>query len=224
MIKRFTNMNFKTAATAALLLASSTCFGATSYAVNTTQFVHTYGNTAELRLKAVNHLMIKYSQSSDYQKIEAVNVFFNQFTYVSDVKLWGVADYWSTVTEFIGAGAGDCEDYALAKYKTLIKMGVNNNKLRLMYVNSLTYNEAHMVLTYYKSQSSEPLVLDNLKDRVLPATERPDLQPVYSFNAKYLWLVQAKHSQRVGNSSRLSMWNKFTHRSTMRKPLLNMYV
>jgi len=39
-----------------------------------------------------------------------------------------------------------------------------------------------MVLTYFKTPRSEPLVLDNLNFKVFPASKRKDLIPVYNFN------------------------------------------
>jgi hypothetical protein len=39
-----------------------------------------------------------------------------------------------------------------------------------------------MVLAYYPRPDAEPLILDNLDDRVRLASNRQDLAPVYSFN------------------------------------------
>ncbi|HRZ78172.1 MAG TPA: transglutaminase-like cysteine peptidase, partial [Bacteroidales bacterium] len=82
--------------------------------------------------------------------------------FVSDAELYGVADYWATPTEFIARGAGDCEDFAIAKYATLKAMGMDVAKLRITYVKSLTLDQAHMVLAYYPTPDAEPLILDNL--------------------------------------------------------------
>ena len=40
-------------------------------------------------------------------------------------------DYWATPIEFMGTGAGDCEDYAIAKYFSLINLGIPEDKLRI---------------------------------------------------------------------------------------------
>lgn len=40
-----------------------------------------------------------------------------------------------------------------------------------------------MVVAYYPAPDAEPLILDNLLTTILPASERPDLIPVFSFNA-----------------------------------------
>ena len=67
-------------------------------------------------------------------KIKNVNDFFNQIPYKTDVVHWKKQDYWATPFEFMGTGGGDCEDYAIAKYFSLIKLGIPDEKLRITYV------------------------------------------------------------------------------------------
>jgi hypothetical protein len=40
------------------------------------------------------------------------------------------------------------------------------------------------VLAYYALPEAEPLILDNLISELRPASRRPDLTPVFSFNAE----------------------------------------
>jgi hypothetical protein len=76
-----------------------------------------------------------------------------------------------------------------------------------------------MVLSYFKKPRSVPFVLDNYVKKILPATKRKDLVPVYSFNGEGMWIQkQAKLGKRVGNSSRIRLWTELTKR--MRKELL----
>ncbi|MEB1083530.1 transglutaminase-like cysteine peptidase [Citrobacter portucalensis] len=141
------------------------------------------------------------------EKLTRVNQFFNKrLEFKDDMVVWRQQDYWATPIEFLRKGAGDCEDYAIAKYITLREMGVPANQLRITYVKALQLNQAHMVLTWYPTPNAIPLVLDNLKDAILPATQRPDLLPVYSFNGEGMWLPQAGVNKRVGDSKRLSRW------------------
>jgi predicted transglutaminase-like cysteine proteinase len=128
----------------------------------------------------------------DYDRLLLANEFANRrIAFTSDLKHWNTLDYWATPIESLGTGAGDCEDYAIFKYMTLVGMGMNEQKLRLMYVRALTYDEPHMVLIYFETPSSLPLVLDNLNRKVLSANRRPDLKPIYSFNGQGLWLAKA---------------------------------
>ena len=126
-------------------------------------------------------------------KLEKVNDFFNQTPYVSDKKVWGASDYWATRLEFIGKDKGDCEDFVIAKYFTLKELGVPTSKLFMTYAKSLRYNTAHLVLTYYETPRSTPLVLDNYNYKILPAPQRTDLVPIYSFSGDELF--NAKQAQ-----------------------------
>jgi predicted transglutaminase-like cysteine proteinase len=136
-----------------------------------------------------------------------VNQFFNrQFRFVDDSINWRQTDYWATPIEALVKGAGDCEDYAIAKYFTLRRLGVPSDKLRITYVKALRYNQAHMVLTYYTSPSAIPLVLDNLIGEIRPASQRKDLLPVYAFNAEGLYLPGAAGGKRASDSKKLSRW------------------
>lgn len=52
-----------------------------------------------------------------------------------------------------------------------------------------------MVLTYFKTPKSEPLVLGNYNHKILPASKRRDLIPIYNFNGDALFLAQKKGKQ-----------------------------
>ena len=107
----------------------------------------------------------------------------------------------------LSRGQGDCEDFAIAKYFALMAAGVPSTKMRLVYVRAQTgaVSQAHMVLAYYEEPGAEPLILDNLLGDIRPASRRPDLTPVFSFNAEGLW--QGVGPSSAGDpSARLSRW------------------
>lgn len=166
-----------------------------------------YGNlgNAKARLLAWNELMQSNSGLGETEKLTLVNSFFNrQFRFSDDSRNWRQTDYWATPVEALIKGAGDCEDYSIAKYFTLRRLGVPSDKLRITYVKALQYNQAHMVLTYYASPTATPLVLDNLIGEIRPASLRKDLLPVYAFNAEGLYLPNGKK----GDSKKLSRWQE----------------
>lgn len=159
------------------------------------------------RIDAWQRLLATQKQVSEQEQLKVVNLFFNkQMHYVEDIDLWRQVDYWETPIEALWKGAGDCEDYAIAKYFSLRHLGVASDKLRITYVKALRQNRAHMVLTYYSTPDAMPLVLDSLTDEIQPASQRTDLLPVYSFNAEGLWLPGAKGDKKVGDTKRLSRW------------------
>lgn len=146
---------------------------------------------------------------SDMRRLKATNDFVNQFTFVDDIDHWQQEDYWATPLQTLVTRGGDCEDFSIAKYFTLTSMGMDEGKLRLSYVKALALNQAHMVVSYYENPKATPLVLDNLNTNILPATQRDDLYPVYSFNGKGLWLNKKQQSEQfVDSSERISLWRK----------------
>lgn len=166
-----------------------------------------YGECAKRRLVAWQTLIRDDSSTSDREKLEKANNFFNQMQFIDDIIHWGKTDYWATPVEFLSTGGGDCEDFSLAKYFTLKALGVAEGKLNMTYVKALQLNQAHMVVTYYATPEAVPLILDNLVADIQPATNRKDLLPVYSFNGLGLWLAKSRgKGQKVGSSERLKRW------------------
>jgi predicted transglutaminase-like cysteine proteinase len=173
-----------------------------------------YGATSVASAKALQQVMAGLSGRDDAAKLRAVNDFYNQrLAYMEDIDNWGQIDYWASPLESLGKGAGDCEDYAIGKYFTLTSLGVPHSKLRMVYVRASIAGApngfvAHMVLAYYPTPEAEPQVLDNLQPVIRPAGERPDLTPVFSFNAEGLW--QGVGSIRANGDplTRLSKWRE----------------
>lgn len=169
---------------------------------------------ARQRVEAWQVLIESSQDLPEDEKLNIVNTFFNTHVmFIDDQALWGKEDYWATPLEALTIGAGDCEDYSIAKYFTLKQLGVEEDKLRLTYVKAINIGQAHMVVTYFKDKRSIPLVLDNLDAEIKPANLRTDLVPVYSFNGDGLWLAKSRgEGKRVGNASRLSLWEDLAQR------------
>ncbi|MDH4567603.1 hypothetical protein E8E95_13025 [Pseudomonas sp. BN414] len=168
-----------------------------------------YGRSgpAKDRLQAWHDLLETGRRLTERQQLEAVNRQFNrQVRFTDDSALWQRRDYWATPVETLAKGAGDCEDFALAKYFTLLQLGVEPSKLRITYARALELNQAHMVVTYHESPDAEPLVLDNLVDDILPASRRKDLALRYAFDADGLYTLKGGAPRRVGNTAELPFW------------------
>jgi predicted transglutaminase-like cysteine proteinase len=149
----------------------------------------------------------------DRTRLGAINQFFNRrILFRDDIEAWGQIDYWASPLEAMQKGEGDCEDYAIAKYFSLLAAGTPMERLRMVYVRAQLGapggpTQAHMVLAYYASPDAEPLILDNLVNDVRPASKRPDLTPVFSFNSEGLW--EGVGGRRAGEPvSRLSRWRE----------------
>lgn len=169
-----------------------------------------YGELAKLRVLQWRDLMLADMalpvSSPDSTKMTNANNFFNQVRWISDLEHWGKEDYWATPIEMLGTDGGDCEDFSIAKYLTLKQTGVLNDRLRITYVKALDYNQAHMVLAYYPTPDAEPLILDNINKTILPASERDDLVPVYSFNGDGLWLAKSRSRKLPASKSTMPQW------------------
>lgn len=168
-----------------------------------------YGARAADTVVAWRRLIEESRALPDADKLNKVNAFFNRrMLFESDIVIWQQEDYWATPLEFIGRGAGDCEDFAIAKYITLQMLGIGNERLRLIYVRAksgATATIAHMVLGFYPQPTEEPLILDNLISSVRPASQRSDLAPIFSFNGDGLWVGGASASA-ADPTTRLSRW------------------
>jgi predicted transglutaminase-like cysteine proteinase len=185
-----------------------------------------YGERACKRGNAWVKILTQAKALSNREKLEKVNRFFNYFRFVDDIKLWGVKNYWATPIEFIGVNGGDCEDYSIAKYYTLLELGVPDEKMRITMVKALRLNQYHMVLAYYETPGSVPLILDNIDGKIKPATKRNDLLPVYSFNGTQLWLNKEKgRGVLAGDSKRLKRWSSLKQRlgvNNLKQPKLKL--
>jgi predicted transglutaminase-like cysteine proteinase len=166
-----------------------------------------YKSTVEL-----DQLIATLRLASETEKLQKINDFFNQkINFAEDIEVWGKSDYWATPLESLGRQAGDCEDFSIAKYIFLKILDVPNDKLRLTYVRAKVMNQdrnvvlAHMVLSYYATPQSEPLILDSLVTEIMPSSSRTDLTPIFSFNDKSLW-VGASKKTKGQSTSHLSRW------------------
>ena len=149
-----------------------------------------------------------------FKKLSHVNSHLNNILPQYDIKTSLSLDYWATPKEFLIQGLGDCEDYAIAKYFTLIQLGVKKEQLYLSIVNYDNRSDFHMVLLYFKGKNDYPLVLDNLSFKVLPLNQREDLKPIIAFNEFNSYLLKkSKLSKKIKISwSGLDKWNDLLNR------------
>jgi len=200
------------AAAAALVLAALAV-----HALDTQRIVQAARQKSPAALQgalALEQMMNAVAGHDDAARLRAVNDFFNRrIAYREDIDNWGQLDYWASPLETLDKGAGDCEDYAIAKYFTLVALGVPHARLRMVYVRATIAGAPngyvpHMVLAYYPQADAEPLVLDSLQPEIRLAGGRPDLAPVFSFNAEGLW--QGVGSIRANGDplTRLSRWRE----------------
>jgi len=171
------------------------------------------GAKAAAGVALLQPLLRQAAEMDERTRIVAINQFFNRrIVFRDDIEAWGQIDYWASPLEAMQKGEGDCEDYAIGKYFSLLAAGTPMERLRMVYVRAQLGapggpTQAHMVLAYYASPDADPLILDNLVSDVRPASRRPDLTPVFSFNSEGLW--EGVGGRRAGEPvSRLSRWRE----------------
>lgn len=133
----------------------------------------------------------KNNELSFLDKLDTINTLFNNsITYKDDIESHYVTDYWATPIETMINGYGDCEDFAIMKYYSLLKLNIPHDRLALIYskANILNKIQAHMVLGVYMDGHASPLILDNLTNEIRFASERKDLELIYQFNDIGLWI------------------------------------
>jgi len=118
------------------------------------------------------------------EQMKAVNKFFNQWPYRTDMVVWGVEEFWATPDEFI-VKSGDCEDYAIAKYFALRSLGVPVDQMRVVALKDSIRGIGHAVLAVYLDGTA--YVLDNLSSMVLVHSRLTHYTPVFSVNEEYRW-------------------------------------
>lgn len=165
---------------------------------------------------SIYELLAAQGAADEQSRVNAINATLNLLTYTNDDKKWGKPDYWATPREALLNDGGDCEDFAISKYFILRGLGIEEDKLQMMYTNVPSAGEAHMVLTYQPDQGSSPLVLDNMKNDVLPTEKRPELVPIYSFNREGIWSQKREDRGRyVGSSKQHKTWTEFLERMNL---------
>lgn len=141
-----------------------------------------HSSKKNLILDRINELiLLKKSLKNvddDFTKLNSVNDYFNEYQFKSDLTVYRKNDYWATRKEFMFQGKGDCEDFVIAKYFTLLETGIDENKLSLLY--NIRKNDYHLVLAYQEDQFSDVLILDNIERKIMPLTSRNDILVLYT--------------------------------------------
>lgn len=180
-----------------------------------------FGQQSASSFRDWQKMMDKAAKLDTPDKLKRINEFINRrIRFGDDQQIWGQSDYWATPMETLGKSAGDCEDFAILKYFTLLNLSIPDNQLRLIYVKARiggegsTVTQAHMVLAYYPTPDAEPLIMDSLITEIRPASRRPDIKPIFSFNSQGVYQGTAGGgSAGTGGVGSLSRWQDLLKRA-----------
>ena len=164
-----------------------------------------HGIEAKQRMLNLIKLLNKIDKDNELSQLKSINDFFNKIEFNNDIKVWKQKDYWATREEFLNVAIGDCEDYVISKYFSLRQLGISQKKIFLTYAKAIKYKQSHMVLTYFKTKKSIPLVLDNINQKILPSTKRRDLKPLFNFNGEKIYMAKQRGLGRVVPKGKINL-------------------
>lgn len=123
---------------------------------------------------------------SFHEKLVQVNALINQkIAYVEDSAGWGQSDYWATPNETLAKGYGDCDDYAILKYFTLLQAGVPAESMRVVVLRDASQGVLHAVLAV--TEGTTNYILDNRFSTLYTDSTMPSYQPIYALNESKWW-------------------------------------
>jgi predicted transglutaminase-like cysteine proteinase len=124
--------------------------------------------------------------STPFRKLEAVNWYVNKrVQFEDDQRHFGRPDVWSSASDTLRSGRGDCEDFAIAKMQLLRSAGFSGHDLYLVIVHDLVRRADHAILV--ARADGRMLVLDNGTDELLDTSAVSDYRPVLTFASYGEW-------------------------------------
>jgi predicted transglutaminase-like cysteine proteinase len=122
----------------------------------------------------------------------------------NDVANYGVAELWTTPLATLANGAGDCTDYAIAKYYALDDLGIPADDRRLVIVldRSLTPYTPSMYHTILAVRDERRwLILDNRTMTVVDAADHPNYVPLLEFDDRGVQRLERSDKLASGGCS-----------------------
>jgi predicted transglutaminase-like cysteine proteinase len=119
--------------------------------------------------------------SSVRDKLNLVNHEVNRrIKYRKDTDSHGRLDQWSSPSQTLKSGYGDCEDYALLKLAVLESQGFALQDMTVVILYDKKRHFYHAVLSV--EVQGTHYILDNMRDQVLADSRLPDYQPLFSIS------------------------------------------
>ncbi len=96
---------------------------------------------------------------------------------VSDLAQYGAIDVWSSPLNTFAKGAGDCEDYAIAKFVALRLAGIAAEDVKLLILRDTLRNQDHAVVA--ARLDGRWLTLDNRRMAMVEDAQLRDVLPTF---------------------------------------------
>lgn len=123
-------------------------------------------------------------------RLEKANQLVNSaVAYASDLSIHGQLDRWSAPLATLKSGKGDCEDYAILKYRLLIEAGVPAGDLRIVLIRDKSVRIDHAVLS--ARVHNRWYVLDNRRSGFYVEQDLPHYMPLFALDQSGVKLFAA---------------------------------
>jgi predicted transglutaminase-like cysteine proteinase len=96
---------------------------------------------------------------------------------MSDLAQYGAIDVWRSPLATFASGAGDCEDYAIAKFVALRQAGIASEDIKLLIVRDTLRNEDHAVVA--ARLDGRWLMLDNRRMAMVEDVQARNYRPTF---------------------------------------------
>jgi predicted transglutaminase-like cysteine proteinase len=126
-------------------------------------------------------------QANATKKLNATNLEINRRTYVTDLVNWKQPDFWATPIEFFSRN-GDCEDFAISKFFTLLYAGLSNDLMKIVIVDDLNLKIPHAVFAIDTQDGI--MILDNQIKTVMPADRIFHYRAIYALDMTGAWVFR----------------------------------
>lgn len=138
------------------------------------------GDVISCGYQRFNDKLGELRQYQGLRLLQMVNRSFNEVPYHLDEKVYRDPDYWATPYEFLGHNAGDCEDYALAKFLALEEMGWPTDEMKVIVLWDERARLHHAVLLV--RHAGQEWILDNASNSLRRSHHVEHYTPLYAVN------------------------------------------
>ena len=121
---------------------------------------------------------------------------------VDDMTQYGVVDLWATPLMAFASNAGDCEDYAIAKFVALHEIGISADDLRLLIVHDRATNEDHAVAAV--RYDGRWLILDNRSLDIRQDVDIAEFDPLFVIDGEGVKRMTASPSKPENTGGNIS--------------------
>jgi predicted transglutaminase-like cysteine proteinase len=101
---------------------------------------------------------------------------------MSDLAQYGEIDVWTSPLATLARGAGDCEDYAIAKFVALRRAGISPEDLRIVIMHDTLHGEDHAVAA--ARLDGRWLTLDNRRMAMVEDSDVRNYRPTFVIDAR----------------------------------------